>query len=111
MEGGVSWYLANGGEGAYVVARQVGQVVDHQLAKKIGLGLENCYQSVITFHTIGVVVYLQGPCCRSLQLVGVDRGDGSAPGCQVGGDGVHGSDGDGSYGGACGGGGGDIKWR
>ena len=68
-------------------------------------------KSVITFHTIGVVGYLQGPCCRSLQFVGVDRGDGRAPGCQVGGDGVHGSDGDGSYGGACGGGGGDIKWR
>ena len=77
-------------------------------------GKENWFRfrkSVITFHTIGVVGYLQGPCCRSLQLVGVDRGDGSAPGCQVGGDGVHGSDGDGSYGGACGGGGGDLKWR
>ena len=37
----------------------------------------------ITFRTIGVVGYLQGPCCRSLQFVGVDRGDGRAPGCQV----------------------------
>ena len=40
-EGGGNCYLANGGEGADVVAGQVGQVVDHQLAKKIGLGLEN----------------------------------------------------------------------
>ena len=36
-EGGDNCHLANGGEGADVVAGQVGQVVDHQLAKKIGL--------------------------------------------------------------------------